>query len=352
MNVENIALVRATNIIPFDGVIRPISNVPYLVKNVSVEFSSRLGDLLCELGIIPPLDESKMFDENYYDEMVALHSKILKEYIPYISDYNSMVLFSLNGLCPDDNENGFANNTFSNKSCAVIEPLKYHLDNLISLVPTDTAIKGNVELSNEAIILISKDRFDTLTVKEKEQLKNLNLIVKVFEGSIKDAIFEELSNSGIYVPETLSLSSSSGGFVQSKTSEMQKEYLKQLSIELGVTGMKYFNLITSRDINVPKYNEFENEYNNMIYVQDYYIKLFVRELLNHFDASNYLKQRVDKIHSSQYIGELMEFIKSIGIVEYKNFVNNYNKLLKGSMLDGTLETPMDVVGYSESRKNL
>ena len=30
MNVNNIALVRSTNIIPFDGIVRPVSEVPYL----------------------------------------------------------------------------------------------------------------------------------------------------------------------------------------------------------------------------------------------------------------------------------------------------------------------------------
>ena len=32
MDIKNIAIVRATNIIPFDGVVRPISEIPYLKK--------------------------------------------------------------------------------------------------------------------------------------------------------------------------------------------------------------------------------------------------------------------------------------------------------------------------------
>ena len=32
MDIRNIALVRATNIIPFDSIVHPISNVPYLRK--------------------------------------------------------------------------------------------------------------------------------------------------------------------------------------------------------------------------------------------------------------------------------------------------------------------------------
>lgn len=122
-----------------------------------------MSDLLKDIGIIPPIDPAKMFDENYYDEIVSLSSQILKEYLPYVSDYNSFVLFSLNGLCPDDNEHGFGNNTFSNKNCVIIDSLSHHIDNVISLVPTDTALKGDVYLSNEAIILIRLSVYNSLS---------------------------------------------------------------------------------------------------------------------------------------------------------------------------------------------
>lgn len=67
-----------------------------------------------------------MFEEDYYDEMVALSSKILKEYLPYVSDYNSMVLFSLNGICPDDNGHGFAIILFLTKALQLL----HHYQNI------------------------------------------------------------------------------------------------------------------------------------------------------------------------------------------------------------------------------
>ena len=84
--------------------------------------------------------------------------------LPYNSDYNSMVLWSLNGLVPDD-----MNNTFSDKTCAIIDGLAEQIEQseMVSLVPTDTAIKGNVNLSNKATILIDKDRYETLSLEEK-----------------------------------------------------------------------------------------------------------------------------------------------------------------------------------------
>lgn len=70
MDINNIAIVRTTNVIPFDGIVRPLSNVPYLCKNIGLKYSARLSDLLHELGVISPMDQSRMFEEDYYDEIV------------------------------------------------------------------------------------------------------------------------------------------------------------------------------------------------------------------------------------------------------------------------------------------
>lgn len=65
MNMNQIALVRATNIIPFDGVIKPLSNVPYLCKNSNDEFSFAISNLLRELGIRKSFDWSRIDDDEY-----------------------------------------------------------------------------------------------------------------------------------------------------------------------------------------------------------------------------------------------------------------------------------------------
>lgn len=301
MNIDNIAIVRATNVIPFDGVVRPLSNVPYLCKNIGLEFSAQISDLLHELGVIPPMDQSRMFEEDYYDEMVALSSKILKEYLPYVSDYNSMVLFSLNGICPDDNEHGFANNTFSNKSVAIITPLSEHIDQVISLVPTDTAIKGNVELSNNAIVLIEESVYESLNDMQKALLHNNRFSIKTFTGSLKETIRNELQNSGRYIPETLSLSASTGGFMPSDTSELQKECINNIASSYGLSQMKYFNLITSRDTSIPKYDEVCDEFDKAMEVQDFYTTAFLHELLVYANASEDMINNTSKKYSLQTI---------------------------------------------------
>lgn len=145
MDISNIALVRATNVIPFDRKVRPINETRYLVKIPYSELSFAVGDLLKKQNNYDLYDEEQR--QEYHDK--------LNELIPYTSDYNSMVLFSLNGIVPDD-----MNNTFSNKTCAIIEDMSSQMEqaNFISIVPTDTAIKGTVELSEQAKILIAVDR--------------------------------------------------------------------------------------------------------------------------------------------------------------------------------------------------
>lgn len=352
MNMNNIAIVRATNVIPFDGVVRPLSNVPYLCKNIGLDFSAMISDLLHELGVIPPMDQSRMFEEDYYDEMVALSSKILKEYLPYVSDYNSMVLFSLNGICPDDNEHGFANNTFSNKNVAIIESLSKHIDQVISLVPTDTAIKGDVVLSNSAVILIKESVYNTLNDTQKALLHNNSFSIKTFTGSLKDAIRNELQNSGRYIPETLSLSASTGGFMPSDTSELQKECINNIVHTYKLSQMKYFNLITSRDTSIPKYYEVCDEFDKAIKVQDYYVKMFLKEFLIYVNASNDMINNVsNNIHFKPFLLKVMMIIRELGIDKYKQFVDSYNKKLEEQQKSMTLNTPEDIASFCETKKH-
>ena len=348
MNINNIALVRATNVMPLDGIVKSISNSSYLKKDSGLEFSYKMCDLLKELGVIPPDDPTKMYDPDYYDESVALTSKILKEYMPYVSDYNSMVLFSINGICPDDNEHGFANNTFSDKRIGIIEPLSEHIDKVISLVPTDTAIKGNVELSKDAIVLVDEKLYELLNEEEKTVLHNNIFTIKTFNGSLKEAITKELANSNRYTPETLSLSASTGGVMPSETSETLKECLNNIAKTYGLSQMKYFNLLTSRDKTIPKYEEVCNEYDNAYAVLAYYMKIFLHELLSHYNAPDYMINRIDKkFNYGPFILEVINIIKEHGIEDYKVFLDRYNKALEVQKANGSLMTPEEIVNENQ-----
>lgn len=349
MTKENIALVRATNVIPYDGIVRSISNSPYLTKKIGNAFSSKMSEILKEEGIIPSIDYSKIGEEDYYDNYVKLAADITREYMPFTSDYNSFVLFVLNGLCPDDKEHGFGNNTFSNKKCAIIEPLSYHIEEAVSLVPTDTAIKGNVQLSDEAILLIEENYYNTLSEKEKRDLETLNFKVKRFTKSIKEAVKEELAISGKYTVEDLSLSQSTGGIMPSATSEELKETIKAISSDYELSDKKYFNLITTTDETMPKYESVKDEYSKMVGIDEYYMSNFLRSLLTYLNVPEYeISRYTNHLESSEYMNQVKSLIKEFKIVNYKAFVDQYNNNLLRLQREGMLPTPSELMDEENS----
>ncbi len=157
--MRKIAIVRAINYLPFGGVLKSLADTPNLVIDRTTEFKRKIIDLLVSEGVL------KLDGFRSRSEMIEENNRVIVDYLPYSSNYNPVVLFSLNGLVPDDIETGFANNTFSNRDIVVIDDLNYHLDhsNVVSIVATDTAIRGDVILSDRAVIMIRKERYDKLS---------------------------------------------------------------------------------------------------------------------------------------------------------------------------------------------
>lgn len=348
MNIKNIALVRATNTIPFDGIVHPISEVPYLKKEKGTAFAYAMKDLLKKL--------SKINEEGYWtkteeeqEEMYRQNKEILEQYLPYNSDYNSMVLWALNGLVPDD-----MNNTFSNKTCAIIESLEEQIDNseIISLVPTDTAIKGNVKLSNKAIILISKDRYDSLSRQEKEQLESIGLTVQVFEGTLQEGVNETLENSGIYTAEQLSLTRADKGYSESDTKEELIETIQGIAESHNIAQVLHWNVLTGQSDELEKLTSVKDEYKNNITVLECYQKTFFRYLFSRLDIDKNVSSNVlGYMESPVYIKALCEEIEKIGLDEYKRIIDQYNGSLENLKEQGKLPTSEQIVSLTKENKD-
>ena len=340
MNIDNVALVRATNILPYDGILKSISNSPYLCKKNSTEFSFMISDLLKKLGLIPKPDYSRMDEENYLDEYGKEVARIIKEYLPYSSDYNSMILFSLNGLCPDDNEHGFANNTFSNKKCAIIEPLSNHIDDVISLVPTDTAIKGDVVLSSDSVVLIDKNYYDSLTDENKKRLEGLN--ITFFEGNLEIAVNNFLKNSNKYVPEKLSLTRNNNGYIPSDTSEEQIKNINQIANDYNKPQVLFFNILSKQNDDLDRLTMVDSEIENSKLVEEYYLKRFLEVLVSKIGLDESFKNS-NIIYDKDKMKQLSDAINSYGIDSYKQLVDSYNKELEDKRNNKTLETPNQII---------
>ena len=344
MNIDNIALVRATNVIPFDGVMRPISETPYLKRNFNLAYSSEIHTMLVEEGLLPQFDWSKSDDDSYLEEYRKTLANIKNDYIPYNSDYNSMILFSLNGLVPDDSEVSFGNNTFSDKKCAVIDALSQHIDQVVSLVPTDTAVKGSIELSKDAIVLIEEKYYESLPDELKAKLFECDFEKRVFDGSLKEAVKETLASTGRYIPEELSLSRKDRGYRDSDTKEMTLATIDNIAKERDIAQVLHFDVLTGKSADKDKLSSVKDEYDNINLVFDYYQEDFYKYLFEHMPVNDMLQSKLlSNLHSSIDIKELCGVIKEFGLDNYKQIVMSYNSLLENKRSSGELLTPEEIV---------
>ena len=350
MNINNIALVRATNVIPFEGEVRPVSEVPYLQKEKGREFYFAMSDLLRRKGMLKEIDWTKPEEEMLKIE--KYNEKIIEEYLPYSSSYNSMVLWSLNGIVPDD-----INNTFSNKDCAIIDGLEEQIEQseIVSLVPTDTAIKGNVKLSNKANILISKERYKTLSQEEKQKLSELDLTVSVFEGEISEAVKQNLKESGRYTPETLSLTRKDKGYLKSETSDDLIKTIDNIAKEKDIAQVLFYNVFTSdySKEDAKKLKSVKDEYKNTWEVMNFYKHSFHNYLFSGMDIDKRVKANVDSYAESPvYMEDLCNEIERLGIDEYKKTLDKYNGALEKLREKGILYTPQQIVDFIKERKEI
>lgn len=331
MDIKNIALVRATNIIPFDGVVRSISEEKYLRKEKRTEFFEAMYDLLRRKGLL----ESR---------------ETVEQYMPYSSDYNSMVLWSLNGLVPDD-----GNNTFSNKTCAIIEGLAEQIEQaeIISLVPTDAAIKGHVNLSNKAKLLISKERYETLSQEEREKLEKLEIEITIFQGALKDAVDKKLISEGRYTAENLSLYREDKGYIKSETSDEVRETICKIAQEKEISQVLHSNVLTGQNDERDKLISVKEEFNNGVIVKEFFKRTFFEYLFSKMEIDENTK--VYALYSpdnSSCMESLCDEIGRIGLDKYKDLVDEYNKGLDELRESGKLPTPQEIVNSSVENKKI
>lgn len=348
MDIKNIALVRATNIIPFDGVVRPINEVPYLKKENGTTFAYAINDLLKKLNKINN-DGYWTKTEEEQEKMDKQNKTILEKYLPYNSDYNSMVLWSLNGLVPND-----INNTFSNKSCGIIESLEEQISEseIVSLVPTDTAIKGSVRLSSKAIILVNSEIYNSLSDEEKEKLGDLDLNVHIFDGELQEAIDENLEKSGRYTAEKLSLSRGDKGYLKSYTSEELTRTIQNVAEEYDIAQELHYNVLMCQNDELGRLQSVKDERGKIKAVKDCYKRSFFEYIFSKTDMDKRVACDVLRyMDSPVYIKLLTDEIEKIGIEEYKKVVDGYNSSLEELQRQGQLPTPEQIVDLTENNRD-
>lgn len=339
MNIRNIAAVRATNVIPFDGVVHPVKDEPFIKKENGTPFQGELFSLLRRKGILRPIDW-----ESPEEERMAVEEKnkeIVLEYMPYTSMYNSMVLWSLNGLVPDD-----AFNKFSQKTCAIIEGVEELMEEteIISMVPSDTAINGSAKLSKNASVLIARERYESLSEEQREQLSKLDLTVKIFDGDLKTAINTELIESGRYTAEDLSLVSESGGYIESATSKEVMQTINSIAQEHNIPQLLHMKIFLGETDGEKKLEDVKGEKQHCDTIAAVYKQAFFEYLFSKMDIDESVKECATYFpDSSKYMEDLCDEIDRIGIDKYKAVLDEYNQSLERLRDCGQLPTPQQIV---------
>ena len=348
MDIHNIALVRATDVIPFDGVVYPVKDKQFIKKETGLGFASEMRSLLRRKGILKPMNwEASDAERQAIDET---NNKIAAQYMPYTSMYNSMVLWSLNGLVPDDNAT-----KFSQKSCAIIDGLEEQIEqaDIVSLVPTDTAVKGTVTLSKNAKILISKARYDSLSQQEKDQLAKLNLTVDVFECDLKAAVNTTLMESGRYTAEELRLASEDGGYKASPTSEEVIGTIRSIAQEKDIPQQLHDKIFKGLTDGEEKLESVKGEIDQCDIISDVYKQTFFEYLFSKMDIDEDVKVNAQhNPRSDIHMEELCDEIGRIGIDKYKQILDEYNGSLEKLRSAGKLPTPQEIVDAVREGKRI
>jgi len=338
MNLDNVVLVRAMSHLPLDGELIPSCEGQRLVNDQQSEFYyfiRRCVQTNLENEIGRSLD---FFSPESHDE--ELMNNMMNNYLVLTGDYYTTTLsFSLNGLVPDD-----MNNNFSNMKLAILEPLRNQTEaDFVNIETIDTTVKGRMQLSDEAMLVIDKEIFASLSEEEQINLSD-NFKIRLFEGELRDAVNNTLRDNGYPVlpliqkreiknidecPERESMLLFEDRFAESVGASRLR--LQDLTITYG-GGTK---------IDENAHNKIAEEHPNTLMVQEYYKNQLYSFMLNKTESFGisvtdeekfYLFTDYDPgIDAMQRI--TTELITSYGGIEnFQVFIQDYNQHVRDNYL--------------------
>ncbi len=292
--LNDLVLIHSTNHFPYEGVIKPVADVPILTKP-----SNYLSNIM--------INRLKVKMENegvnlFSDEGMEYFSSVSNELKPYSSQYRSTVHFCINGLVSTHDP---MKGNFDNRNYIIVIPLKDVLESqIISLRAEDTFIQGQVPLTFDSYILVPNEVYNTNIA-----LNNNDHIIP-YNGDSKTALTSFLLSKG-YV----SLAISTYGYEESSTSDKIEQVIDSISKQKNI----------SRDP-----HRFSGTYRSddekSLIIWDMYTNLFEDYLRQAFDNDTLTKE------------DLIGIINNIEIATYKMIVNDFNQKIEQKVIDGKWPT--------------
>ena len=212
-STSDFALVRTTNFLEQDHILKALCKIPFVVNTNGVPFS-----VMHEIF-------RKKYNINVYDAVEGEKLRALvKKYSPLSTQYRSTIHFALNGLVSNHSMGTFDNNNF-----IIIDRLNQHLgiDDFRSIRMEDTFVYREFYISDSAIILINVAKYQKL-LEEYPWLDTYKNIV-LFRGDEKKDTQIVLTQMGI-VSENIGAHS----VEYSWRTSLQKEYFKMINEKYGI----------------------------------------------------------------------------------------------------------------------
>ncbi len=317
--INDFALIRTSNFLPEDHIIKPICDIPF-VTNINNVAHSAIFKILKER------DNINVYDENEYEKFKELVNK----YSPLSSQYRSTIHFTINGLVTSHGQGYFDDQDF-----IIIDKLNKHLgiDNIRCIRMEDTFISGNFNISNESIILINKEKYEKL--KQKNYWLNKYNVV-LYEGNEKLAVEKVLLEMGI-TPEKIEAHSSK----YSERTNSYESYLDDISKKYNIEREPHFYS-----------KEYQEDDEKNILLWQIYDRYFYNLLFEYFnvDADNsknmimYLTSNENRTKQEE---AFEKFILSVGIDKYCDFVLKYNKNIVNLINQGLFPTNNEILDMND-----
>lgn len=299
--INDCVLIRTTDIFPKDKVIKTPLNGNAYGFGSSVIFNEAIIQNVKNM---------------YPDVMSKGYEEILKDYQLFFDIPRSTIHFTINGLV---SSHMYGN--FDDRPYIIIEPLKHHIDDpaLKGLRVEDTYFNGDINLSEESILMMPKTFFEANkgNLEFLESLKGFNIVV--FDGNDKKAVDFVIRSFG-YNAFDINNHGYSDAFFSNNDETRMIKFVRDLADKHAISQDRHC------------YSEVYKEDNQkMIDASIKREKEFLEYVINSVIIPVELKNRIEsEVSSSRDISYLanspsiIKLVEIIGLDNLKVLMNDYN----------------------------
>ena len=300
---DKLRFVITCNMFPKDGIILPSGKEPYVFKNPN-----------CSLGVVVRERIKKVDGISEYDtEKMETLKNQSEKYMPYSTKFVSVVYGAINGLYADY----FATNFI------IIDKFKNIVQNrnILSLKPETCLFVNQVELSNEAVILINADKYESLKVRYPE-LARYNVIQ--YKGDASLALAMQLVKDDV-VPEKMT----KDYVCDSVTSDKLVDFVTEYASKNGIGTGRYI------DTEFFKSDQDKTTKLQQIFDEAFYSFLLKRVNIPESHYAELLKRLCEgDAYDSDNLIILDGIIESIGASGILSIVNEFNSKIDDNISKG------------------